>query len=124
MGGEIIWPKSKKVAVVVKAADVNWNLYFNNIKAECPWSWVAWRRNLIDIVKWQNTIIDLGPFEARVYVVKNINPRKLKKLCKKLDNGRYEWLWSYPDYGNFATPVYCLIQQDRSKLEKIRNGLI
>ena len=108
------------VKVVVKAADANWESYFLKIKSQCPWSWTAWQKNNIDIVKWQGKIIDLGSFDARIYLTKSLNPRRLKKLCRDLDQGVYEWLWSYPGYGPFATPMFCLIQQDRARLEQIR----
>ena len=34
-----------------------------------------------------------------------------------------EWLFSYPGYGDYATPVSVLIQQDRSTLTKLRSQL-
>lgn len=108
---------------MVKAADVDWSEYFYKIKSHCPWSWSAWQNNLIDVGKWQGKVIDLEPFQARVYIVKGLNPRKLKKLCQQLDQGCYEWLWSHPKYGAQATPVFCLIQQDRTQLNSIRSQM-
>lgn len=105
---------------MAKAVDVNWSEYFVKIQKVCPWSWVAWQKNAIDIVNWQSQVKDLNGFEARVYIVRGLNPRRLKKLCRDLDQGIYEWLWSYPGYGPMATPVFCLIQQDRARLEQIR----
>ena len=100
---------------------VNWLEYFESIRKQCPWSLAAWQQNKIGITKWQGEIIDLGPLEARVYVTKGLNPRRLKKLSRDLDQGTYEWLWSYPGYGKFATPVFCLIQQDRNRLQQLRS---
>jgi len=34
-----------------------------------------------------------------------------------------EWLFSYPGYGDFATPVKVLIQQNRKQLNDLRNRL-
>jgi hypothetical protein len=34
-----------------------------------------------------------------------------------------EWLFSYPGYGEFATPVKVLIQQNRKQLNDLRNRL-
>ena len=108
---------------MVKAVDANWEEYFSMIQKVCPWSWAAWQQNKIGITKWTNKVIDLGSLEARVYVTKGLNPRRLKKLCRDLDQGTYEWLWSYPGYGKFATPRFCLIQQDRRRLNEIRSKM-
>jgi hypothetical protein len=110
------------VMVVAKAVDANWEDYFSMIQKVCPWSWAAWKQGQIDITKWQGEIIDLGPLEARVYVTKGLNPRRLKKLSRDLDQGTYEWLWSYPGYGRFAAPRFCLIQQDRARLSELRKN--
>ena len=107
---------------VVKAADVNWEGYFLKIKQRCPWSWAAWHRGLVDIVKYNKNWKPLGVYQARIHIVK-LNKRRLKKLCKQLDQGEYEWLWSEPSYGKYATPVACLIQQDRQQLNDIRKRL-
>jgi hypothetical protein len=34
-----------------------------------------------------------------------------------------EWLWSYPGYGDYATPVSVLIQQNRRELNQLRSNL-
>jgi hypothetical protein len=34
-----------------------------------------------------------------------------------------EWLFSYPGYGEFATPVKVLIQQNRKQLNDLRTHL-
>jgi hypothetical protein len=104
---------------VVSHPSVNWQEYFYSIRRECPWSWASWSKDLIDISKWCGEIVPLDHYDARIYVVK-LNRRRVKKLAKQLDQGVYEWLWSSPGYGPYATPVACLIQQDRNKLNEIR----
>lgn len=104
------------------AVVVDWQDYFLKIKDQCPWSYTAWRRGLIDIQPWQGTPIDLGVYDARVYTVDMPNA-ELEQLCYNLDEGEYEWLFSYPGYGSWATAVPCLIQQDRQELARIRQNL-
>ena len=114
------------VVVVVRShQSVNWSEYFEGIKTQCPWSLVAWLKGKIDIVSWQgcDCVTSLGDYKARMYTVKNVNKRRLKKLCKKLDHGECEWLWSYPGYGPYATPCAVLIQQSRQELNDIRKHL-
>lgn len=111
------------VKVKVKAADVNWSAYFEGIQKQCPWSLAAWRQGEITVSKWTGTREPLGTQQARIYITKSLNQRRLKKLCKTLDHGEDEWLWSYPNYGRFATPVAVLIQQDRARLKNLRSKL-
>jgi len=111
---------------VVKARShqsVDWGSYFLSIQTECPWSLTAWAKGKIDIAQWSGKVVDLGDYRARVYTVKSLNKRKLKKLADKLDLGLCEWLWSYPGYGQFSTPVPVLIQQRRAELTMIRQRL-
>jgi hypothetical protein len=102
-----------------------WQDYFQSIKTVCPWSWVALRRGSIDLQPWQNYTVDLRSFEARIYTTQNLKPRHLKKITKKLNQTRTEeeWLWSHPRYQNNSTPVPVLIQQDRSRLQSIRQQI-
>ena len=101
---------------------VDWSEYFQTIKAQCPWSLRAWQQGLIDIVTYTGEIIPLGDYHARVYVVHAAN-ETVEALAYALDHGEDEWLFSYPGYGEFATPVAVLIQQNRAKLTAIRNKL-
>jgi len=39
------------------------------------------------------------------------------------DDQENEWLYSYPGYGDYATPVSVLIQQNRKQLNNIREKL-
>ena len=98
---------------------VNWDQYFFNIKEACPWSYMAWHKNKIDIVK-TNAVLPLGDYRARIYIF-DLTRRRLKKLCKQRDSGEYEWLWSTPHYGANGTPLPCLIQQNRQELTTIRS---
>lgn len=97
----------------------NWGEYFASIKKECPWSHAAWLRGQIDIVEWNGEIKPLGDMQARVYIT-SVSNEEVEALAKELDHGEYEWLFSYPGYGSFATPQTVLIQQDRRVLEDLR----
>lgn len=112
------------MAAVVKNA-VNWEEYFYNIKAVCPWSWSAWRQGKIDIVSWGTEIKELENYSARLYITHRHNARQLKKISGRLNNQRpqEEWLWSHPQYKNNSTPVAVFIQQDRRTLEHLRKNL-
>ena len=98
---------------------VDWGLYFDKIKRQCPWSTTAWRQGQI-LIRRQGQPQPLGDYSAIVYV-SSLNRRRLKKLCAKLNTSvEYEWLWSHPSYGPYATDVPCLIQQNRQVLDEIR----
>ena len=100
---------------------VDWSKYFKHIKPVCPWSTAAWKKGEIKIRNWTGDIEDLGNNQAVVYVCRGYNRRRLKKLCKKVDiSEKYEWLWSEPSHGDYASPVPILIQQDRRKLFDLR----
>ena len=98
----------------------DWGSYFALIKQECPWSYVAWQRGQIDIVQWDGNILPLGNLQARVYIV-DTDHETLEQMSKDLDEGEYEWLFSYPGYGEFATPEKVLIQQLRARLTELRS---
>ena len=99
----------------------DWAEYFQKIKPECPWSLAAWKKNEIKIIQWAGEWEHLGDNQAIVYTFKDINRRRLKKLCKQLNvSYEYEWLWSEPKYGKFGSPVPILIQQDRRTLFDLR----
>lgn len=97
-----------------------WSEYFASIKNQCPWSYSAWLHGQIDIVDWENSVLALGDYQARVYIVYAENS-VVERMAEELDEGEYEWLFSYPGYGEFATPVSVLIQQDRKTLAKLRS---
>jgi hypothetical protein len=103
---------------------VDWAAYFWDIRSECPWSWAAWQQAQIDIQSWTGSVRDLGPYQARMYLVR-ISTQELEaltdQLCLQYPN--CEWLYSYPEYGESATPVPVLIQQDRDRLQRLRQQL-
>ena len=107
------------------AEAVDWTAYFDHIKGQCPWSWGAWRKNQIWIGTRGDLVQPLESYQARMYVIKNITPRRLKKLANRLDSidSEHEWLWSHPRYKKYSTPVPVLIQQNRQYLNQLRRGL-
>jgi hypothetical protein len=121
------WEEEKVVVKVkVKAADVNWLEYFESIQKECPWSLAAYKRDLIDIVTWQPgvAIAGLGAYSARMYIMDHPDAI-VEAIAKELNTQDVdcEWLFSYPGYGDYATPVSVLIQQNRSQLNQLRSQL-
>jgi hypothetical protein len=103
----------------VNHQNVNWLEYFTGIRAECPWSYSAYLQGAIDIREYTGEIQPLGKYQARVYTV--LDPsQSVKALSAALDHGEDEWLYSFPGYGPFATPVPVLIQQNRAKLNELR----
>ena len=116
--------KQQRAEVKVKAVaeeKIDWSSYFNHIKPVCPWSTAAWKKKEIQILEWSGEIQPLGKNQAIIYIVPNTNRKKLKKLAKKLDTSiEYEFLWSEPTNGDYASPVPILIQQDRRKLFDLR----
>lgn len=103
-------------------ASVNWLEYFQSISKECPWSLAAYKAGQLDIVAWTGTVEPLGNNQARMYTV-NLSNKELAELAESLDEGDCEWLYSYPGYGPYATPVSVLIQQDRATLTRLRKAL-
>ena len=96
---------------------VDWSAYFDHIKTVCPWAYAAHKKGEIKFTQWSGKVKELENYQAIVYIVPNTNRRRLKKLAKKLDTTiKYEFLWSEPTNGDYASPVHILIQQDRRKL--------
>lgn len=106
------------------AEAVDWWAYFKGIRTRCPWSYVAYNQGKIDIVQYQGVTEPLGDFAARMYVL-NLPDAQVESLCEQLDlsDNDSEWLFSYPGYGEHATPVSVLIQQHRSVLDELRANL-
>ena len=101
--------------------EVDWTAYFKHIQPVCPWSGAAWKKGEIKVKYWHGVIEELESNQAIIYICKGYNRRRLKKLCKKIDASlKYEWLWSEPTHGDYASPVPILIQQDRRKLFDLR----
>ena len=103
-------------------SETDWGEYFNSIKQECPWSYIAWQRGQIEVVDWDGEVKPLGNFQARVYIVDTDN-ETLEKMSDELDQGEYEWLFSHPGFGPFAAPQKILIQQLRARLTELRSKL-
>jgi hypothetical protein len=103
---------------------VDWWAYFKSIRTQCPWSYVAYNKGLIDIVTYSGVTVPLGLYEARMYVV-NVPNATVESLAAGLDysDTECEWLYSYPGYGEYATPVSVLIQQNRRVLNDLRKHL-
>lgn len=100
---------------------VDWGEYFYRIREQCPWSYAAWQHGQIDVVEWAGEVIPLENYQARVYTVASSD--EAEYLAEKFDFGDCEWLFSYADYGEFGTPVPVIIQQDRKKLNSLRDKL-
>jgi hypothetical protein len=105
---------------------VDWLDYFEGIQTECPWSLRAYKAGAIDIQHWADTdrLEPLGVFQARIYIV-DLPNSIVEAMAQELDcnDQESEWLFSYPGYGEYATPVKVLIQQNRQQLNTIRNKL-
>ena len=101
---------------------VDWLSYFQSIRTECPWSLRAYEQGLIDIIDYDGHARPLGDYSARVYIIRAPN-ETVEAICAGLNYGQDEWLFSYPGYGPFATPVSVLIQQDRTTLKNLRTQL-
>ena len=105
---------------------VNWLEYFESIQKECPWSLRAYKAGAIDIQNWHDTatLEPLGQYQARMYIVDYPNT-VVEAMATELDcdDIECEWLFSYPGYGLYATPVAVLIQQDRTRLTNLRQQL-
>lgn len=101
---------------------VDWYHYFKSIREECPWSYRAFIHNKIEIVEYQNKQIPLGDLEARIYIL-DLPNEEVERLAVELDHGEDEWLFSYPGYGPYATPVPVLIQQNRKILNDLREKI-
>lgn len=103
---------------------VDWYAYFYSIRSQCPWSYAAYQKGLIDIVDYQGIKLPLDNFQARMYIVRAPDS-VVVALAEGFDyeDSVYEWLYSYPGYGEYATPVSVLIQQNRAQLNDIRKRL-
>ena len=103
---------------------VNWYDYFKSIREECPWSYAAYLRGKIDIKEYEGVRLPLGDYSARMYIV-NAPDATVVAIADGLDyeDKEYEWLYSYPGYGEYATPIPVLIQQWRAELNAIRTRL-
>lgn len=106
------------------AEEVNWSEYFASIVSVCPWSKAYWRAQKIDVVDWNNQVIPLDQYVARIYRTE-MTARQLYNTARK-HNKLYEdeeWLYSHPKFGGHSTPIPVLIQQDYAVLAKARDSI-
>jgi hypothetical protein len=103
---------------------VNWYDYFKSIREECPWSYAAYLKGKIDIVEYEGVRLPLGDYSARMYLIR-VPDSTVTAIANGLDydDQECEWLYSYPGYGDYATPVAVLIQQNRRELTNLRSQL-
>ena len=105
---------------------VDWLAYFKSIQHECPWSLKAYQQGAISIEDWSHTgtLEPLGNLQARIYIV-DLPDNIVEAMAEELDCGdqECEWLFSHPGFGEYATPVTVLIQQDRTRLAQLRKQL-
>jgi hypothetical protein len=110
--------------VVRNHQSVDWLAYYKSIAKECPWSLRAYQQGLIDLQIWSDctTIPPLDHYHARVWSV-DYPDSVVEAMAEELDqkDPLHEWLFSYPGYGDYATPIAVLIQQNRKQLNEIRN---
>ena len=103
---------------------VNWYDYFKSIREECPWSYAAYIKGKINIVDYEGIRLPLGDYSARMYIIQAPDATVVAIASAfDYDDKESEWLYSYPGYGEFATPVKVLIQQDRKQLNELRTRL-
>lgn len=102
---------------------VDWQEYFYSIRKQCPWSLKSWQQGRIAVTLWTGHRYPLKNLDARIYIV-SAGSGSVEHLAKGLDQGEDEWLFSYPGYGEYATPVPVLIQQNRRQLASIRQQLL
>lgn len=100
---------------------VDWAGYFASIRSQCPWSWHSWRQGLILIDTYHGIAQPIDHYDARLYVLVMPNAA-VEALASAHDHSDplCEWLFSYPGYGEWATPVSVLIQQPRQRLNQLR----
>jgi hypothetical protein len=112
--------------VVRNHQSVDWLAYYKSIAKECPWSLRAYQQGLIDLQDWgdKDSIPPLGHYHARVWHVEYPDT-VVEAMAEELDSRDpvHEWLFSYPGYGEYATPVAVLIQQNRQQLNQIRDKI-
>ncbi len=129
--------RKRKIKEVEKKVvkEVNWTHYFAHIQNVCPWAYKAYMKD--NILVWEHpekcfktikSLYAVSGYEAFVYVFSDSTPDLLEKLADQLNSEQQqdEWLWSHQDAdsgdGN-STPVPVLIQQNRARLEKLREKL-
>ena len=103
---------------------VDWYAYFKSIREQCPWSYAAYLKGQINIVEYTGVKLPIGDYAARMYIL-SAPDATVASIASAMDyaDTECEWLYSYPGYGEFATPVCVLIQQPRKVLDELRQKL-
>jgi hypothetical protein len=111
-------------------AEVDWEAYYRDIRDVCPWSYAAFMQDKILVVPYSENcfptwrlFLHYTAFEAVVFSFPDtVTSEYLETKCDALneEDAKSEWLWSHPEQEGDSTPVPVLIQQERSKLEKLR----
>jgi hypothetical protein len=118
--------QEEEEAVVRSHQSVDWLAYYKSIAKECPWSLRAYQQGLIDLQDWRDSksIPPLDHYHARVWHVPYPDT-VVEAMAEELDSidPIHEWLFSYPGYGEYATPIPVLIQQNRQQLNQIRDKI-
>ncbi len=112
-----------------------WLNYFRSIKHVCPWSYKSFIAGTTNIVPYDPEILVLNeinwgtePWEVIIYLVgDDLTLEEIDKIVESRNNlqNKCEYLWSHPSFtkgGNNQTPVAVIIQQDRQRLEELRNA--
>lgn len=104
--------------------NVDWTAYFEAIRNQCPWSHRAWLADQIDIQPWQGQVLPLAQWQARIWLW----PGDLEHLARvtadlDLADDQATWLYSHAQVGDWGTPVPCMIQQWRQRLEQLQQDL-
>ena len=114
----------------VAKEDSIWVKYFASIKQVCPWSYKLMDKILvlephISCINTWSTIFKASKHEAFVYKFPKASVEWLRNKCDELNASQEysEWLWSHPSEGGDSTPSPVLIQQQRAKLNTIRDNI-
>ena len=114
----------------VAKEDSTWVKYFASIKQVCPWSYKLMDKILvlephISCINTWSTIFKASKHEAFVYKFPKASVDWLRNKCDELNASQEysEWLWSHPSEGGDSTPSPVLIQQNRAKLNTIRDNI-
>ena len=118
------------VKAKVAKEDSSWVKYFASIKQVCPWSYKLMDKILviephISCINTWSTVFKASSHEAFVYKFPQANVTWLSNQCDQLNASQEfsEWLWSHPSEGGDSVHIPCLIQQDRAKLNTIRESI-
>lgn len=124
--------RKRKIKEAAKVdVEANWARYFANIKGVCPWSYAAFMKETILFVDYNDSTIKTWAslygangcnYEAFVYKCEGKDSNWLNETCDIM-SVRYsnsEWLWSHPEKGGDSTPIPVIIQQDKKRLEDLR----